>query len=296
VACVSPLDGWFSKDLTALGKRSVVFDLSLALANKPVTVPCGQCIGCRLEYSRNWAMRCMHEASMHEENCFVTLTYDDDHLPENGSLVKEDAQKFMKRLRSRFDECRIRYFLSGEYGETTFRPHYHMLLFGFDFADKVSAGSRSEYKVWNSDKLEQTWTDGFSEVGSITFESAAYVARYIVKKFKGPSEVVKKWYDGVQPEFALMSRRPGIGKSYYEKYGKEISRFDSVIINGKEVKPPRYYDTLFEAVSPLGSICSKAKRKEKYLAGRRKDGRGDSKLLAEKELMEARISLYGGEL
>ncbi len=288
--CVVPLSGFFSKVKNANGKRSIHFGSDDDLG-RPVEIPCGQCIGCRLEYSRNWAVRCMHEASMHDENSFITLTYDNDNLPSGGSLVKKDCQDFMKRLRSRFNDKTIRFYLSGEYGSDTIRPHYHALLFGFDFPDKSYWSCRQDHKVWTSDTLDETWGHGLTEVGSVTFESAAYCARYMVQKFKGPKEVVEKYYDGLEPEFALMSRRPGVGYNYYVKYGREIFSHDSVIIDGREQKPPQYYERLFEVTSPLAHKSLKEERKIKFEDMREKDGRGDSRLLCEQEIMEARVKL-----
>jgi hypothetical protein len=99
-------------------------------------LPCGQCIGCRLERSRQWAMRCLHESSLYDRNAFVTLTYDDEHLPPGGSLNYPDFQRFMKRLRKN-SKSPIRFYMGGEYGESTLRPHFHVCLFGYDFPDKV---------------------------------------------------------------------------------------------------------------------------------------------------------------
>lgn len=295
--CFSPLQGWLSKKRNAAtGKRSVVFNACDGLSNRPVDVPCGQCVGCRVEYSRSWAIRCMHEASLYDENCYITLTYDDDHLPERGTLLKKDCQDFLKRLRSRFADKRIRYYLSGEYGDDELRPHYHALLFGFDLPDKKHFSTRAGNPVWTSNLLEQIWGKGITEVSEVTFASAAYCARYMVKKFKGPPQVVEAYYDGLEPEFALMSRgarkgEHGIGYDYYQKHGKEIYQHDSVIINGREQKPPKYYDKMFEADSPVTNVFLKQKRKDAAREMFLKDGRGDSKLLAEKAIVEARIQL-----
>jgi hypothetical protein len=242
----------------------------------------------------------MHEASIHDENCFITLTYDDDHLPEGGTLVKKDCQDFMKRLRSRNDGKRIRFYLSGEYGEDGLRPHYHALLFGYDFPDKKYWSTREGHKVWTSDILESAWGNGLTEVGSATFESAAYCARYMVKKFKGKKEVAEMYYDGLEPEFALMSRGGkdsdgkqtyGIGHDYYLKHKKGIYSHDSVIIDGREQKPPQYYDRLFEVESPFAHKFLKNNRREYAEHMRDKDERGDSKLECDRKLMESRVKL-----
>lgn len=291
MGCTSPLDGWLSRERSQRGKRTVVFSKDVGYSDRPVTVPCGRCIGCRLEYARQWAMRCMHEASMFDDNSFITLTYDDEHLPHGGSLVKSDVQKFLKRLRSRCGQ--FRYFMCGEYGDSTLRPHYHGLLFGFDFPDKVNWSDRQGYQVYQSRLLEEVWSKGLTEIGSVSFDSAAYCASYQVKKFRGKKEDVEKFYGGSEPPFALMSRRPGLGKMWYDKYGEGVREHDSIIVNGREVRPPKYYDALFEAASPSGLVCTKARRKlarEKFVE---KDGRGDSRLYAEQEIMSDKQSMLG---
>ena len=136
MACFRPVPGWYGKELTANGKRPIVFRAADAYWDRPLPVPCGKCIGCQLEKARQWALRCMHEAAMHERNCFLTLTYDGENLPAGGSLVPEHFVLFMKRLRERYGEG-IRFFHCGEYGERLSRPHHHCLLFNHDFDDKV---------------------------------------------------------------------------------------------------------------------------------------------------------------
>ncbi len=240
----------------------------------PVMLPCGQCIGCRLEKSRKWAMRCMHEASLYDENCFVTLTYADEHLPRYGSLDREAFPLFMKRLRKRFEPRRIRFYSCGEYGEESGRPHYHALFFGFDFDDKVFLRTRGDNRVYRSPCLELLWPFGLSEIGSVSFESAAYVARYVVKKVTG--DLAEDHYERVvldtgeciqlEPEFATMSRRPGIGRAWIDKYRDEVYRHDSVIVSGKECKPVRYYDEVMTKVDPVLMARIKRARERKVNA------------------------------
>lgn len=256
MSCVRPLRGYLSRTRNPSGKRSVVFDSVKGFADRPVTVPCGQCIGCRLERSRQWAVRCMHEASLHDDNAFVTLTYEDEHLPRFGSLDRKAFPLFMKRLRKLEDGKRIRYFYCGEYGDRSNRPHYHGLLFGFDFRDKVLHTFRGDHAVYRSETLERLWPFGLSEVGTVTFDSAAYVARYITKKVTGDEEMVAAHYCGVdgatgelgtkEVEFCGMSRRPGIGREWYERFGCEVYPSDGVVVRGVLCRPPRFYDKLLE--------------------------------------------------
>lgn len=226
----------------------------------PVEVPCGQCIGCRLERSRQWAIRCVHEAQLHSENCFITLTYNNDHLPADGSLDVTHWQKFMKRLRKKYGDG-IRFFHCGEYGHQLGRPHYHACIFGFDFPDKVLwKQSPSGERLYRSASLESLWPFGYSSVGTLTFESAAYVARYIMKKHLGQG--ADDHYGGKKPEYTTMSRRPGIAAGWFEKFKGDVYPSDEVILRGKAMKPPKYYDGLYEVLDPDAFEKMKVKRKK----------------------------------
>ncbi len=248
----------FRSRQTVDGKRALVFSVHEGFSDMEVMLPCGQCIGCRLEKSRQWAMRCVHEASMHDDNCFITLTYSDEFLPRFGSLDRRAFGLFMKRLRKCYEPQRIRFYSCGEYGEESGRPHYHALLFGFDFADKVFLRKRGEHTCWRSPALEKLWPFGLSELGSVSFDSAAYVARYIVKKVTG--ELADAHYERVdactgevgqlEREYATMSRRPGIGRSWIDRFKGEVYRDDSVVIAGKHCKPVRYYDDVMAKDEP----------------------------------------------
>lgn len=225
----------------------------------PVTIACGQCIGCRLERSRKWAMRCVHEAQMHEQNCFITLTYNDEHLSyitnmETGeltsTLVKRDWQLFMKRLRKEYVGIKIRFYMAGEYGEKSLRPHYHACIFGFDFPDKkLFSIVHGGHKIYVSESLSKIWGKGFCTIGDLNFQTAAYVARYIMKKQTGYSAA--EHYNGRTPEFTLMSRADGIGKEWIEKYHGDVYPHDILVINKKvTTQPPKYYDRFMEKEHP----------------------------------------------
>ena len=220
-----------------------VKELSMLGKVVPCPLPCGRCLGCRLERSRQWALRCVNEASMHKENSFITLTYDDDHVPSDYSLKKRDFQLFMKRLRKHFAGKKIRFFACGEYGEHTFRPHYHAILFGHQFTDRKIITKETENGVVNlyqSKTLNNLWQNGFASSGEMTFESAAYVARYCLKKINGPE--ADYHYLGREPEFSLMSRMPGIGADWLKYYRKDVYPNDICMARGVPSKPPRYYD------------------------------------------------------
>ena len=275
-----------------------MFSVSEGFKDLPVTLPCGQCWGCRLERSRQWAVRCVHEASLHEDNAFITLTYDDEHLPEAGSLDKTAFPKFMKRLRRRLGDDKVRYFHCGEYGEKTRRPHYHACLFGYDFDDKYSWAVRNGFPVWRSPFLEELWGQGNSEIGSVTFESAAYVARYILQKKNGPRQVE---YDVVdpftgevksrEPEYTTMSRRPGIAKAWFDKFGAEVYPADEVIVRGHAAKPPRYYDNQYEIADPDGRELLAAMRTKK----RKRKDETPARLAVREACTKARINRFPRE-
>lgn len=240
MTCYFPLHAFKDKGEDP-SKTYISFRRSGSWKGERLELPCGRCIGCRLERSRQWAVRCMHEASLYDRNCFLTLTYDDDHLPKDGSLHLDDFQCFMKRLRKKFG-VGIRFFHSGEYGEINARPHYHSLLFNHDFDDKTVFSQRGEHRLFVSDTLSKLWPFGFSSIGSLTFESAGYVARYALKKVTGKG--AEDFYGGRKPEYSTMSRRPGIGSRWFEKFSSEVYPRDGVIVRGHLSKPPRYYDNL----------------------------------------------------
>ncbi|AZL82965.1 replication initiator protein [Apis mellifera associated microvirus 18] len=198
----------------------------------------------------------MHELQTHERASFLTLTYDDDHVPKDGSLNVKHFQDFMKRLR-RGCSSPLRFFHCGEYGEENARPHYHCILFGEDFmSDRVPYKKTPlGHQIYVSPRLSEVWGNGALEqqhIGDVTFESAAYVARYCLKKITGPS--AQEHYQGRKPEYVTMSRRPGIGAHWYSRFSKEVYPSDSVVLRRKnsciEMRPPDFYDKLLEKADP----------------------------------------------
>lgn len=218
------------------------------------------------------ALRCEKEASLYDRNCFITLTYAPEFLPPNGSLSKAHAQKFMKRLRYKFGEG-IRFLLCGEYGERNLRPHYHACLLNFDFDDKVQTRVTDlGHKVYTSASLAKLWRFGIHEVGSFSFETAGYVARYITKKVTG--ERAASHYGGVDettgeilpgrllPEFVLVSRRPGLGRPWLDKFRADVFPHDSVFSRGRSMRPPRYFTQALEVDDKeMYEVVKKKRRK-----------------------------------
>jgi len=197
----------------------------------------------------------MHEAQMHSENCFITLTFNDWVLNERNqsSVNVKDFQNFMKKLRNSTKK-KIRFFHCGEYGSKRGRPHYHALLFGYDFPDKTHWATEGGNKTFISDKLKSLWPYGWSVIGDVSFNSAQYVASYINKKITGDlaEDHYKTEYDEpIQPEYCTMSRKPGIGYTFYNKYKFDIYPHDYCEINGKKIMPPRYYDELLKGEDPV---------------------------------------------
>lgn len=269
MTCYHPITGYRAREATKTGKYKTVFNPTQGYLDLPRTIACGRCIGCRLEYSRQWAIRCMHEASLHEHNCLITLTYAPAHLPHGGTLVKKDFQDFMKRFRKRIEK-RILYYYCGEYGEKYGRPHYHACIFGYDFPDKLRVeDSPSGSKQWSSELLDDLWGLGRARLGSVNFDSAGYVARYITKKIKGKDadEHYKRIDEdtgeifNILPEYTDMSRRPAVAANWYSKYSSDVYPSDAVIVKGKKVKPPRFYDTRYELEYPDDFEILKRRRK-----------------------------------
>lgn len=262
--CYRPIQAYRTREgRNENGRWPIVFNVTAGWKDFPVTVPCGQCIGCRLDRSRQWAIRCVHESTLHEDNCFITLTYDDDHLPEGNTLVKKDYVDFMKRLRKRYqDDHKIRFFHCGEYGDNFERPHHHACLFGHDFEDKRLLRVKGGVKLYTSEILRELWPYGYNTIGEVNFDSAAYVARYVTKKITG--EDAEKHYNGREPEYITMSRRPGIGNDWFLKYKNDILESDRVYVRqGVLARPARFYDKIYERMDKDAFEVLKSLRKKK---------------------------------
>lgn len=263
MVCYHPLVAYqhrFRK--TPNGKHLIDFKGGSFREWEEISLPCGRCIGCRLEKSREWAVRCVHEALLYDKNCFITLTFDNEHINSVGSLVKRDFVLFMKRLRKKYGEG-IRFFHCGEYGSKLGRPHHHAILFNFDFPDKKLFFVNHGFALYRSESLESLWPFGYSTIGNCTFETAAYVARYVLKKVNG--DLADEHYCGKEPEYVSMSRMPGIGHDWLLK-NPEIYNYDEVVIrNGIKCRPPAYYDKIFGELAPDFINDIKEKRKVKAI-------------------------------
>lgn len=286
--CYFPLHGYRARTVNDSGKRSVVFNVKDGYRDLPVTIACGQCIGCRLDRSAQWATRLTHEAQLHEKKCFLTLTYEDSQVPQGGTLVKRDFQNFMKRLRKNCTS-RIRFFHCGEYGETTRRPHYHAIIYGLDFSEdrKPRASTAQGHTLYDSEKLTYLWGHGHAWIGNVTPESTAYVARYCLKKING--ERAEAHYRTVDPrtgeitqllpEYITFSK--SLGLKWFKKYTSDVFPRDEVILAGKRRKTPRAYDNQLEKDNP--KLLSKIKHRRRARASRNKYDNSPSRLATRHE-------------
>lgn len=243
-----------------------------------IAIPCGQCQGCRIDKSKMWALRCYHESQLHQHNEFATFTYEDE--PFGGTLVRHHFQNFMKRLRRARPKENIRYYMCGEYGGQLKRPHYHACLFGLELHDRELWKIQNGHRLYRSKELNELWGLGFALTGDITLESAAYVARYVMKKITG--KAAKKTDDNgltyyermdentgeiytLEPEYSTMSLKPAIGKNWYEKYSLDCFPSDFLVDpKGHKHSMPRYYDKLKEIEDAGTYELIKNDRKQRY--------------------------------
>jgi len=295
LVCFTPL-----KAYRASGGR-VVFSSKEGFGDRPLELPCGSCLGCLKKRGQEWALRCVHEASLHSRSCFVTLTYAPEHVPANGSVNVRDWQLFAKRMRRA--GLRFRFLMAAEYGERNFRPHYHACIFGQDFgADRVPWRRRGEHVLYSSKLLEELWGLGFASVGSLSLQSASYVARYCLKKVasKVKTERLRRidprtgeeFY--VRPEFATMSRRPGLGADWYERYKRDVFPSDEVVHDGKRHGVPNFYLKRLEAADPVLHLSLKAARLA--AVAKRKDECSPERLRVREQVASGGLSVFRREL
>ena len=264
--CFRPKRAWVSPELSSTGKKKLVFRLPYAAECSPIlrshyeeiSLPCKRCLSCRVTKAAEWSYRAMAEARDHSENSWITLTYDDEHLPMHGSLCRSDVTKFLKRLRHHLGGKRIRYFGCGEYGEKRSRPHYHLCIFGHMPTDLVGVGKSSKgHVVFVSPFLESVWQKGRVQVAELTADAAAYTARYSMKKITGlgaekvdpvtglrPYEKVDSITGEVveiAPEMLFVSTHPGIGKAFFERFRSDFFPRGFAVHKGRKIAVPEYF-------------------------------------------------------
>ncbi|QXN75026.1 replication initiator protein [Microvirus mar9] len=221
----------------------------------PLKVSCGKCLECMHQASTEWAFRILDECSLYEKNCFITLTYNNEHLPEYGEVSKREHQLFLKSLRKKISPVKIRFFVSGEYGKKRRRPHYHYIIFNWfpDDAFYFKTDDKGN-DLYRSPLLESIWDKGFSSVGNVTYDTALYAAKYLQKYqfdrntpkvLVGDPDTGCYEFRDMQKPFVLMSNRPGIGyDAIYNHY--DALQTNRIYHNGKFTKVPRYYLKVME--------------------------------------------------
>lgn len=301
--CYRPFKAFRSATKNDAGRYPLTGNPLKALnSTNPLTLPCGQCNGCKADRAEEWALRCYHESQTHQANSFITLTFSDSELPEDYSVHVRTWQLFMKRLRYELNGTKLRFFACGEYGEQTNRPHYHALIFGYDFSNdrKLLSEDGQGNCLYQSELLQKVWPYGHSTIGDVTYASAKYCAQYIMKKVKPSHPSAADHYlrihpitnklVTVQPEFACQSRRPGLGTTWFDKFKSDAFPSDFIVVEGKMHAVPRFYDRKLQE-EELATI--KCVRKRKSIPHK---GNNTKERLAVRELVaEARSKLYGNK-
>lgn len=250
MACNRPVPCWYSEELNPSGKRGLTFNPKNAYSGpikefrEWISVPCGKCTGCKSDQSLMWSIRSYHESTLHKQNSFITLTYDDEHLPSDGLISKYELQTFVKRLRKHqdkyFPDDKLRYVACGEYGGLTRRPHYHAIIFGRDWLEqKVQINE----KLYTCPDLINIWGKGHVSIAPVTMASICYVCGYVTKKMDDDDT------------FVLRSNRPGIGHDWIDTYLGDAIVDGKVSIEGREYPVPKRYilwhEEKFEHVKDL---------------------------------------------
>lgn len=297
MACTSPRDAW--RPGPGAESRRLVFSPGRGYGDRHLVVPCGQCMSCRLAKAREWAVRCVHEAAMHEDAWFVTMTYADEFLPPDFSVSVREVQLWHKRIRNNIAPCRS--FTCGEYGSKLLRPHYHDLLFGLPLPDaRLSGRSPGGDLLYESPSLTAAWGKGRVQLGRVTLQSAAYVARYTQKKIGGAMAVdyyrrihpVTGEVVNVRPEFIVMSRMPGIGIPWFQKYASDCFPSDFVVVEGRKMPVPGAYLRQLPEAEQARILARRRARGEvvadREAAAHAASGYGQARLLTKHQLQGLR--------
>lgn len=289
MSCLTPVQAYRSKLRNASGKRSVVFNRDEGLVDLPVQFACGKCKNCRLRRSKEWAIRCVHEASLHARNSFITLTYRPKDRPDKLTHFGElGFQRFMKRLRKAVSPHRVRFYMCGEYTPINRYPHFHAILFGYDFPDRKKLSIRNGNQLYISEQLTNLWPFGYHVIAENNFKTAAYVARYIMDKKDGDLATEYEPY-------ACMSRNPGIGHDWWQSKGKyDLALHDFCVLDGKKMQPPKYYDNLF--INEDEHSFNIIRHTRKRLAKKREDDNLPERIEARWKCSLARVKLLKREL
>ena len=225
MSCTRLRPAWKTWDIDKNGNeyRAITFSKKESAFDADYQIPCGKCDGCHADARRDWGIRMYHEAQYHEQNSFLTLTYDDDNCPEY--INKLDLDRFLARIRKKL---KLRYFITGEYGDQTHRPHYHAIIFGHDFR-----GGRFTYRIndelWGNEELNRTWSHGQITIGDFSAATAMYVAGYTAKKLQD------------KDTFSVQSRKPPLGWRWANDNQEQLRRLEHVVVEGRKLPIPKVY-------------------------------------------------------
>lgn len=296
--CYKPIKAYRSLSRGESGRYGITFNPTKALIEgSAITLPCGGCIGCKIDRTREWATRCYHEAQMHEHNSYLTLTFSDEHLPADYGVHVRTWQLFNKRLRKHIAPIKTRFFACGEYSDPPkLRPHYHALIFGYQFPDlEFFTKNKNGNRIYISKSLDKIWGFGNCFIGSVTYQSAGYVARYVMKKQNGDDDPTVDHYTRVHPitgrisivrrEFCVQSRKPGLGASWYAKYASDAFPSDFVVIDGRKHSVPKFYTKKLEEEE-----AEKIKRRRKLESLPRRPDNTPERLKAREAVKAAQIA------
>lgn len=309
--CYKPLTGWREDRPNLNNRYEVLFSKPKGRDLQEIKVPCGRCIGCRLDRSRTWAIRIAHESALHDENSFITLTYDPEHVPPTGSLLPRDWDLFLKLLRQKLarekPSKKISFYMAGEYGEKPEqgkkfgRPHFHAIIFGWKPKDLEPIGrTPSGNLLYKSQYLLDVWKKGHVSVGEVTMESGGYVARYVTKKITG--DLAEEHYKDIdlntgelidmEPEFTRSSRRPAIGKEWYKKYKTDLKK-GYLVVKGVKMTIPKYYEKLMEKDSDIhyGMNLDYIKYKRQLLGEKNSEDNTEERLAVKEEVKLKKIQI-----
>lgn len=295
MSCTNPKTAWqqkFSCLVTRkmhkpIFRKPSSYTINLGLWRE-LKLPCCRCPSCRLEYSRQWALRGVCELQMHERSSFVTLTYAPKHLPKSGSLIKRHYQKFFKRLRKH--GYKFTYMVAGEYGTRLGRPHYHVIFFGEDFkqgAESAPFLQSEKFPLWQNKKLTKLWGKGHVVCGFVSIASIRYVASYITNRVYGSEQALKSHYGDKIPEFMQPSLKPAIGLRWIEKFHTDVFPSDEFIYDGLKMKPPKYFFNWLKKKNP--SLALDISEKRAIFMESNKDKFTLERAIAREEIMLSRF-------
>lgn len=239
-----------------------------------IDIPCGKCIECLQDYSKQWSYRCWCETMYHKESCFITLTYKNNPV----TLIKRDYQLFLKRLRKKIQPKKIKYFACGEYGSKGKRPHYHLIIFGYRPGDLQFFFMSGKEKIYKSKELELLWNLGFVSVGDVTLNSSKYCAKYLQKLNPTPKDCIAS--------FVAMSK--GIGQQYFLDNYKKLKQTDKIYTNNGYIKLPRYFYKLDDKylLTDSQSLINKQQRLDNAIRLQR----SDRELEIRKKILQKRLT------